>query len=108
MELNDRALLELWSGQFHFSLMGRYDDAVEYIGRVLAAIGATDKAPSTYNREIGHIDGQQQFMFQWLIAQQLITLSGKDFILTSLGSALLQAIEEGRLIDVLERSIDIT
>lgn len=89
----------LWLEEWGFSDVGMPENAALYLEGVLAAIDSR----GNYLEWIGQIDGQQEFMFQWLSAMGLVVRdnSRRGGRLTDKGQRVLAALDAGVHYDAL-------
>jgi hypothetical protein len=67
----------MWFDEWGFSSAGAPEDAAAYLEGVLRTIAETETGgPSSYLEAIGGIDGQQEFVFQWLTSVGLVHSEG--------------------------------
>lgn len=89
----------LWTRSWGFSEDGKPEDAASYIEGVLRAIKGSPTGPaSSFNSAIGHNDGQQEFVFNWLRFAGLAARQGGSgglWMLTPRGDEILTALESG-------------
>lgn len=90
----DISFRSIWFEEWGFCDSGKPEDAAAYLEGVLRAV-AGPRSPTDYLENIGGIDGQQEFMFQWLRSVGLVERSGRDVRLTTKGHNVLVLFEAG-------------
>jgi hypothetical protein len=68
VEMTEGEFRSLWFSELNFCSDGKPEDAALYLEEVLSAI----ESDKNYLKAIGDRDGQQEFMFQWLLSVGLV------------------------------------